>query len=218
MNNKIKLGNIAVNTVNKDFGESLGLLDLIFGSGKKEFTKAENISAARAWLNSIYNDLRPNASYSTFMEALMLDSYNSKISDADFQAFLDTIGYSINNMPSLGDKVKSSLIKAFSSNKNMLPNRRDIVSAMLSPDNIKWTYWDAVKVTASQAATTASDVAKGAASVVTGGASVIGFIVKYRTPIILAALAGVGYFLYRNKDLVSKRLTEKGLKSLGLSK
>lgn len=216
MKNKMTLGNVEVNVVQEDFGQDMGLLDWLFPSKDKKFSREQNISAGKAWITSVYNELKPAATYSTYIEALMLDGYGQKISEEDFQDFLDTVGYNVNILPSAGDKVKTSLLKAFSSNKNMLPNRRDIVSAFLNPDNVKWTYWDAIKVTASQAASTAVDVARGTASVISSGAGLIGFIVKYRNPIILISLAGVGFFLYKNREVVGRKLTEKGLKKLGL--
>jgi len=216
MNEKRTLGNISVNVVSEDFGNMNGVLDWLFPSGQKKFTREENIAAGRTWLTSIYNELKPNASYSTFMEALMLDSYNQKIPDEDFLSFLDTIGFSVNTSKEISDKVKASLVKSLSANKNMLPSRKSIVSAFLDPNNMKWTYWDAIKVTASQTATAAAAAAKDTAAVVSGGLSVLGFIVKYRTPIIIAAAVGVGYFLYQNRSLVGERIKEKGLKTLGL--
>jgi len=203
---------INVDIVEGDFG----FLDFLFSPTSKKHTFAEKVTAGRTWLTAVYNELKPSASYATFMDALTLDSYNQRISDEDFQDFLETVGFNVLTSPSIGDKVKASLVKSLSVNKNMLPSRKSISSAFLNPDNVRWTYWDAVKMTAADAATSAVNFSKTVAEGVGGAASLLTMIIKYRTPIIIGAVGVFGYFLYTKRDIVVGRLSEKALKTIGL--
>ena len=216
---KVELNGIGSNLSPGDFGSmGFSLNPMDWFSSAKTFTKQQNITAANGWLLSVYNALRPNATYALFIDALKLDNYNAPIPEEDFQDFLDTIGFNVNTSPAIADKVKAAIVKAYSANKNMLPNRRNIVSAFLNPDVVKWTYWDATKLTTRQIATSTVDTAKTVANV---AAATVGGI-KYLPYIIGAAVIGVGYILYKNRDEVGKRLaekvTEKSLSAVGLGK
>lgn len=194
-----------------DFGSmGFSLADLF--SSKKRFTQAENIAAGKNWLRSVYNELKPNATFIVFEDTLKLSAGGSpKLTDAELNDFYETVGFNYNESPAIADKVKSSLLSTFSKNKNWLPDRKAIISAFSNPNVIKWTYWDALKVTTKEIA---SDVS----SVVTTTVGAATFLVKYRTPIILALLGGAGYFLYSNRDEVGKRVKEKMYKTVGLGK
>ncbi len=199
---------------NDEMGFSLNPLEW-FSSENKTFTKSQNISAGYTWLQQVYNELKPNATYAQFIIALKQDSYGTLVDDEYFNdSFMDSVGFAYNTSRAISDKVKASLVKTLSVNKNMLPTRRDISSAFLNPDTVKWTYWDAVKVTSSQAYQTASTVA----SAVGTGFSVGAFIMKYSSYFIGAGVIGLGYFLYQNSDELKSRVKEKGFKAIGLGK
>jgi hypothetical protein len=203
---KVELNGIGSNLSSGDFGEmGISLNPLNWFSSPKTFTRQQNIAAANGWLLSVYNALRPNASYSLFIEALKLNNYSTPISEEDFQDFLDTIGFNVNTSPAIAEKVKAAIVKAYSSNKNMLPNRKNIVSAFLNPDVVKWTYWDATKMTTKQIATSTVETAKTVANV--ASATVSG--IKYVPHIIVGAAFVVGYILFKNRKEVGRRLTEK---------
>lgn len=194
-----------------------GILDW-FSSSSSSFTRQQNIDAGNAWLRAVFNEVKPNATFDQFIYSLKQDGYGALISDEDFMDFLDTVGFNYNTSKAITDKVKASLVATFSKDKNMLPTRRSIISAFLNPDNVKWTYWDVTKTLASQAASATSSAVKTAASAVSTGADVLGFIVKYRTPIILLTLTGAGWFLYQNRAEVGARIKEKGMRAMGLAK
>lgn len=194
-----------------------GLFDF-FSSSETSFTKAQQETAGRQWLTGIYNSVRPNATLETFFEALKLDNYGSKIPDEDYIDFVQSVGFNVLTSQAIADRVKASLVATFTKNKNMLPSRKSIMSAFLNPDNISWTYWDAVKVTSSELASDAVAVAKGVSDTVVAGANAVGFIWKYKVPLLIVTLGGVGYFLYQNRDELMGRIKEKGFKSIGLGK
>lgn len=193
-----------------DFGSmGFSLSDLF--SSKKTFTQAENIAAGKNWIRSVYNELKPNASFAVFEDTLRLTSGSEKLNDSELNDFYSTVGFNYNESPAIADKVKASLLATFSKNKNWLPDRRAIVSAFVNPNVIKWTYWDALKVTT-------KDIATGVSDVVTTTVGAASFLIKYRTPIILTLLGGAAYFLYSNREEVKSRIKEKGFKAVGLGK
>lgn len=194
-----------------------GLFDF-FSSSSTTFTPAQQQTAGQTWLVSVYNALKPNATQTVFFNALKLDGYSDPIPDEDFLDFVKTVGFNVLTSPTIGDRVKASLLASFSSNRNMLPSRKSIISAFLNPDNVSWTYWDAVKVTSSELATDAVAIAKGVSDTVVAGANTLGFIWKYKLPIAIVTLGGLGYFLYQNRDELLGRIKEKGFKSIGLGK
>lgn len=191
-----------------------GLFDWF--SSPKTYTKEQNLAAGRAWLQSVYNALKPNATSTAFFNALRMDSYDSKIPEEDFISWMTTVGANVNTSAALMDKVKASLLKSFTS-KTMLPTRKSIDSAMLNPDVVKWTYWDAAKVVAKDTASTVTTAAQNVAAVASTATGAVSLIVKYRVPIILLSLAGIGYFIYQNRGEVSARIKEKAFKKIGLS-
>lgn len=204
--------------VKEDFNQmGFSFSDLF--SSKKTYTTAENIAAGKAWIKGIYNELKPNATFAVFEDTLKLTPSGSpKLTDAELQDFYKTVGANYNESPAIADKVKASLLATFSKNKNWLPDRRSIMSAFLNPTVIKWTYWDALKVTAKDITTEAKSVVSDIATVASTATGAVGFLIKYRTPLILLGLAGVGYFFYVNKDEVKARIKEKTYKKLGLGK
>ena len=206
------LNGIKVNLKDGDFG---GILDWF--SSPKKISKEEQIRLGQSWINSVYNELKPNATYQTFIEALKLDSYNQKIPEEDYRDFLATIGFNVNENKTISDKVKSAVVSSLRNNKNGLPSRRSIISAFLNPNNIRITFWDASKVVASSAAKDVKEFTGDVASVASGTFSIIGFIAKYRVPIIITAAGLAAWFFYSKREVVKERISEKILGSVGLS-
>jgi hypothetical protein len=203
----------------KENFETMGfsLTDLF--SSKKTYSPAENLASGKTWIKKIYTDLKPNATFAVFEDTLRLTPSGApKLSDSELNDFYTTLGSIVNESSAIADKVRNSLLATFSKNKNMLPDRRSIMSAFLNPDIIKWTYWDALKVTAKDISTEAKGVVSDIATVATTTTGAVSFIVKYRNPIILVALAGLGYFLYQNRGEIKSRVKEKTFKKLGLGK
>jgi hypothetical protein len=207
----MRLNGIEVHVENEDFG---GILDWFSSSSK--ISKEEEIRLGQSWVNSLYNELKPNATYQTYIEALKLDSYNQKIPEEDYRDFLSTVGFNVNVSKTISDKVRAAVVASLKNNKNGLPSRKSIISAFLNPNNIKITYWDATKILASNVGTEIKSVASDVASVTSGGLSVLSFVVKYRGPIIVGLL-GIGAWLaYTQRAKIKERLTEKALSTVGL--
>jgi len=225
MTKKMDFGGVGAPVTNSDFGTmgfSLNPLDW-FSSSSKTFTPAQELVAGQNWIQSLYNDLKPSATYAQFVDALKLDAaYTSTISDEDYQDFLRDVGFSYLTNSSIADKVKASLLKSFSSNKNMLPSRKSIASAFINPTNVKWTYWDATKLVAKDTAKTVNSVVQTTASVVSntvsGGAKIISFVAGNLPLVLGVAAIGVGYLAYKNRGLIGERINEKALKAVGLGK
>lgn len=214
-----ELNGVTSNIQNSDFGAmGLSLNPVDWFSSKPKISKEEEIRLGQSWINALYNELKPNATYQTFIEALKLDSYNQKIPDEDYRDFLSTVGYNVNVSKTISDKVRAAVVASLKNNKNGLPSRKSIISAFLNPNNIKITYWDATKIVASNISTEVKSVVSDFASVASGGFSVLSFIVKYRGPIILG-LAGLGvWFAYSQRDTIKERVKEKVLAKAGLGK
>lgn len=217
------LGGVCLNLENSDFGSPVGniLSDTytavtnIF-TGKKDISKDEQFRLGLNWINALYNELKPNASYQTFIESLKLDSYNEKIPEEDYRDFVSTIGFNVHTSQTIADKVKAAIISSLRNNKNGLPTRRSIMSAFMNPSVIKITYWDATKIVASSAATNIKSGVETIAAGVSTGASIVGFIIKYRVPILIG-IAGIGvYTIYSRRQVVKERIVEKILSGVGL--
>lgn len=207
----MRLNGIDVHVENEDFG---GILDWFSSSSK--ISKEEEVRLGQSWVNALYNELKPNATYQTYIEALKLDSYNQKIPEEDYRDFLSTVGFNVNVSKTISDKVRAAVVASLKNNKNGLPSRKSIISAFLNPNNIKITYWDATKILASNVGTEIKSVASDVASVTSGGLSVLSFVVKYRGPIIVGLL-GIGAWLaYTQRAKIKERLTEKALSTVGL--
>ena len=201
-----------------DFGSMGFSLSDLFSSPKK-FSDAQNIAAGKNWIRAVYNELKPNATFAVFEDTLRLSaSGGPKLTVEELTDFYKTVGFNFNTQPAIADKVKDSLVGTFSKNKNWLPDRKSIISAFMNPNVIKWTYWDAIKVASKDIAAEAKSVASDVVSVVSAATGAAGFVIKYRTPIILALLGGAAYFLYSNREEVKSRLKEKGFKAVGLGK
>lgn len=204
--------------VNKDFDSMGNFLTDLFSS-KKTYSPAENLAAGKTWIKKIYTDLKPNATFAVFEDTLRLSPSGApKLSDAELNDFYTTLGSIVNESAPISDKVRASLLATFSKNKNMLPDRRSIMSAFLNPNVIKWTYWDALKVTAKDITSDAKAIVSDVATVASTATGAVGFLIKYRTPLILLALAGAGYFVYQNRGEIKSRLKEKTYKKIGLGK
>lgn len=209
----MRLNGIDVHVENEDFG---GILDWFSSSSK--ISKEEEVRLGQSWVNALYNELKPNATYQTYIEALKLDSYNQKIPEEDYRDFLSTVGYNVNVSKTISDKVRAAVVASLKNNKNGLPSRKSIISAFLNPNNIKITYWDATKMVASNISTEVKSVVSDVASVASGGFSLLSFVVKYRVPIIFG-IAGLGVlFAYSQREKIKERLTEKALTKVGLGK
>jgi hypothetical protein len=205
--------------VKNDFG-SMGTLGIWPFDSAKTFTKAQDLAAGKAWIQKIYTTLKPNVTFAQFVTTLRKGSANNPtpLSDAEYDAWLTSKGFAVNLQPETPAKVLTSMARAFAANKNMLPTRESIDSAFLNPNVIKWTYWDAAKITASQTATQAAAIVSDVGTVLETSGSALAFIIKYRIPIILLALGGIGYFAYLNKGEIKSRIKEKTYKKLGLGK
>lgn len=209
----MRLNGIEVHTEQEDFK---GILDLF--TSPKKISKEEEIRLGLSWVNALYNELKPNASYQTYIESLKLDSYNQKIPEEDYRDFLATVGFNVNQNKTISDNVRAAVVSSLRNNKNGLPTRRSIISAFLDPKNIRITYWDATKIVASDIGKEVKSVVSDVASVAQGGFSLLGFIVKYRAPIILG-LVGLGaWFVYSNRGTIKERAKEKLLSKAGLGK
>ena len=209
----MRLNGIDVHVENEDFG---GILDWF--SSKPKLSKEEEVKLGQTWINTLYNELQPNSTYQTFIEALKLDSYNQRIPEEDYRDFLSTIGYNVNENKTISDKVRAAIVSSLKSNKNGLPSRRSIISAFLNPNNIKITYWDATKIVATDIGKDIKNTATSTVSIVSGGFSALNFILKYKYPIAIG-LAGLGaWFFYTQREKIKERLTEKALTKVGLGK
>jgi hypothetical protein len=184
-------------------------------SSDKKFTPEQNILAAKNFLRKIHSEASPSYSYDRMIQNLQSTSYGELLSQEEFNSFLDSFGFGVNTSPSIADKVKANLVAAIKSNKSKFPDRRQLSSAWLNP-NVKFTLIDAISLTAKQGAQVVSSVAKDVATVANVGFSTLGGILKYRWYILGALAVGAGYFVYKNKDEVTKRLKEKTFQKIGL--
>lgn len=198
--------------------DNLGNLGFWPFDSATKFTPAQDLAAGRKWIEQIYNTLKPNISYPLFVVALKKGTANNPtpLSDEEYATWLTSKGYAVNLQPETAQKVLESMVKAFAANKNMLPTRQSIDSAFLNPNIIKWTYWDATKMTAVQAADQAKTIVSDVGTVLTTSGSVLSFLIKYKTPILFTIVAGAGYFVYKNQDEVKRRIKEKVYKTAGL--
>ena len=220
---RTKLNGMISNIEKNDFGQEMGLSLSDFNpanwfSDKPKLTKDQEIKLGQNWINALYNELKPNATYQTFIEALKLDSYNQKIPDEDYKDFLSTVGYNVNVSETIANKVKAAIISSLKNNKNGLPSRKSIISAFLNPNNIKITFWDATKIVATNIATETKQVVSDAASIASGGFSLVSFIFRYKVPLAIGVLGLAGWFIYSNRDTIKERAKEKLLTKAGLGK
>jgi len=209
------------NVERSDFGQSMGLSlsdlnPINWFSDKPKLSKEQQIQLGQTWINSLYNELKPNANYQTFIDALKLDSYNEKIPEEDYRDFLSTVGFNVNENKTISDKVKAAIISSLKNNKNGLPSRKSIISAFLNPNNIRITYWDATKMVATSFAKDTSEFVSDSGKLVSGGLSVVAFIAKYRVPIFLGTLGMAGWYFYSQRDKIKERVNEKILSTVGL--
>lgn len=181
----------------------------------KKFTKEQNILAAKNFLRKIHTEAKPNYSYEKMIQNLRTTSYGELLSEDDFNSFLDSFGFGVNENPTLADKVKKNLVDAITRAKSKFPDRKQLSSAWLKPD-LKFTLIDAIGVTAAQGGKIVSSVASDVATVANVGFSTLGGILKYRWYIIGALLVGGGYFIYKNRDEVASRIKEKTFQKMGL--
>lgn len=210
----MNLNGINVQVETEDFG---GFFDFLSSSSSK-ISKEEEIRLGQSWINALFNELKPNSTYQTFIEALKLDSYNQKIPEEDYRDFLSTIGFNVNESKTISDKVRAAVVSSLRNNKNGLPSRKSIISAFLNPNNIKITYWDASKIVASNIGTDVKSVVSDVTNIVGGGFSVLSFIIKYRNPIILGVVGLGVYVAYTQREKIKERLTEKAFSTVGLGK
>jgi hypothetical protein len=206
------------NVERSDFGQGMGLSlnPLDWFSDKPKLSKDQEIKLGQTWINALYNELKPNATYQTFIDALKLDSYNEKIPEEDYRDFLSTIGFNVNENETISNKVRAAVVSSLRNNKNGLPTRKSIISAFLNPNNIKITYWDATKIVATGFAKDTSEFVSDSGKLVSGTFSVIGFIAKYRVPIVLGTLGLAGWYFYSQRDKIKERVNEKILSTVGL--
>jgi len=200
-----------------DLGFSLNPLNWF---SSNTFTPEQDLAAGKAWVKKIYTTLSPNSTYAVFETALRKGSANNPtpLSDAEYNTWLQSKGYAVNLQPETAQKVLDSMAKSFAANKNMLPTRMSIDSAFLNPDIIKWTYWDATKMTASDIVKESSAIVSDASTVLSSAGGVLAFLVKYRIPLIALGLGGLGYFVYKNRAEVMSRVKEKTYEKIGLKK
>ncbi len=221
MTKKMDFGGVGAPVVNQDFGGAMGFslnpLDW-FSSETKTFTPAQELSTGNSWIQQLHAELKPNATLAKFIESLHLDSYNAKIPEEDYQDFVRTVGFAKLTNVSIADRVRAAIVKSFSSNKNMLPTRKSISSGFLNPDNVSWTYWDATKMVASDAADVSKAVINTAASAVSGGAKILSFVTSNLPLIAGVAVVGIGFLAYKNRGVLMERINEKALKTVGLGK
>lgn len=210
----MNLNGINVQVETEDFG---GFFDFLSSSSSK-ISKEEEIRLGQSWINALFNELKPNSTYQTFIEALKLDSYNQKIPEEDYRDFLSTLGFNVNESKTISDKVRAAVVSSLRNNKNGLPSRKSIISAFLNPNNIKITYWDASKIVASNIGTDVKSVVSDVTNIVGGGFSVLSFIIKYRNPIILGVVGLGVYVAYTQREKIKERLTEKAFSTVGLGK
>lgn len=210
----MNLNGINVQVETEDFG---GFFDFLSSSSSK-ISKEEEIRLGQSWINGLFNELKPNSTYQTFIEALKLDSYNQKIPEEDYRDFLSTLGFNVNESKTISDKVRAAIVSSLRNNKNGLPSRKSIISAFLNPNNIKITYWDASKIVASNIGTDVKSVVSDVTNIVGGGFSVLSFIIKYRNPIILGVVGLGVYVAYTQREKIKERLTEKAFSTVGLGK
>jgi hypothetical protein len=185
-------------------------------SSDKKFTTEQNIIAAKNFLRKIHSEASPSYSFDRMMQNLQSTSYGELLSQEEFNSFLDSFGFGVNTSPSIAEKVKSNLVSVMKGNKSKFPDRRQLSSAWLNP-NVKFTLVDAISLTAKQGAQVLSSVAKDVATVANVGFSTLGGILKYRWYILGALAVGAGFFIYKNKDEVTRRLKEKTFQKFGLS-
>lgn len=210
----MNLNGINVQVETEDFG---GFFDFLSSSSSK-ISKEEELRLGQSWINALFNELKPNSTYQTFIEALKLDSYNQKIPEEDYRDFLSTLGFNVNESKTISDKVRAAIVSSLRNNKNGLPSRKSIISAFLNPNNIKITYWDASKIVASNIGTDVKSVVSDVTNIVGGGFSVLSFIIKYRNPIILGVVGLGVYVAYTQREKIKERLTEKAFSTVGLGK
>jgi hypothetical protein len=218
-----ELNGVTSNIEENDFGQGMGLSlsdinPLNWFSDKPKLTKEQEIKLGQAWINALYNELKPNATYQTFIEALKLDSYNQKIPEEDYRDFLSTVGYNVNVSETIANKVKAAIISSLRNNKNGLPSRKSIISAFLNPNNIKITFWDATKIVATNIATDTKQVVSDVANIASGSFSFVNFVWRYKFPIALGVVGLAGWFIYSNRDTIKERAKEKLLTKAGLGK
>ncbi len=201
-----------------DFGEVGGVFDDItnFFSKKKEFTKTQNIESGKKWLFQTYTRSAPKYTYAKMLQNLKLTRYGEQIPEEDFNSFLDSIGYSVNLSSTISSRVQDALVSAMKSQKDKLPDMRQISSAFLNPKNVKFTLLDAVAVTSKQGVAAVQEGTKTLVSAVSTGAGLLSSIFKYKFYIAGGIVGLAGYFFYKNRDMLKSRLTEKGFSMVGL--
>jgi hypothetical protein len=199
-----------------DFGEMGEWYNPLSWFGDKKFTKEQNRTAGERWLREIHTEAKPTYTYAQMVQQLKMTHYGEVISQEEYDGFLESIGFSVNTSKAISDKVKASLVKALSSNRTKFPDRRQVGSAFLNPDNVRWTLLDAVSQVAKQGAVQVQAAAQTVANVASAGASTLGFIFRNKWLILGAAAAGVGYFLYQNRKELGGRIKEKAFQKIGL--
>jgi hypothetical protein len=211
------------NVERSDFGQSMGfsLSDLNpanWFSDKPKLSKEQEIKLGQTWINALYNELKPNATYQTFIEALKLDSYNEKIPEEDYRDFLSTIGYNVNENETISNKVRAAVVSSLKNNKNGLPSRKSIISAFLNPNNIRITFWDATKIVAKDIATDTKQAVSDVVNIASGSFSFVNFVWRYKVPIAFGVVGLAGWFIYSNRDTIKERAKEKLLTKAGLGR
>lgn len=184
-------------------------------SSNKTYSKEQNIAAAKNFLKKIHTEAQPKYSLDRMFQNLRTTSSGELLSDEDFNSFLDSFGFGVNESPTIADKVRANLVAAIKLNRTKFPDRRQLSSAWLNP-SVKFTLVDAISVTAKQGVIAVKDTAKSVANVVSAGAGVVGTIFKYKWYILGALAAGAGYFVYQNRREFGGRLKEKVFQKVGL--
>jgi hypothetical protein len=196
---------------NGDFELGAWYNPLSWFSSEPTFTKEQNVAAGERWLREVYNLAKPNYSFFDMIERLKTSNFGDRLTDEDYKDFLDSIGFAVHTNKKISDRVRDSLATAMKNSPSKFPDRRQISSAFLNPDNVRWTLLDAIKVTASQGADTVAKVGSDIATVAKIGVGTVSTVFALRWWIVGAAVLGGGYFLYLNRKEVAARLRTRTL-------
>lgn len=174
-----------------------------------------NIGIAKTYLRRMHTAMKRSYPFEQFLAGLKLNSYNEAISDADFDDWLDSLGFIVSESQKgffshpHEDLIEDMAGGAYASNPAWVPTRKTIDSYWLSYD-FKPSYYDIAKVAVVQST-----------KVVTATGNVIGTVGNVlnetgqaaantmKTFKYIAYVAGpaiILYILWANKDKMADKV------------
>jgi hypothetical protein len=169
-----------------------------------------NQTIALNWLNSVHRAI-PNMGLTLeqFISSLRLNSYQESIPEADFQEWLDSLGWKIKQSSTVANKVKDKMADVYGPFNRQIPTRKSIDSAFLNLASAAYSYLDsslAVGLEVVNIGKVTADTLGNLAYSVSGSAISVLTIAKW---LLLPATGFLIWSVYQNRDEAGKALVRR---------